>query len=197
MLSTNLLQFLQKAIYSKPKYLSAATAAIGTPVFTGTGLNDLSKGGTFNVLVDHVYTIIIDGNGTPDTFKWKKDNGSFTTGVAITGSAQTLSEGVTITFAATTGHTIGDQWVVTVTAGVAIASAVAVADLLPIAVGSGAELVIYDGNNSNGTVLYDGLTANWSAGVTQYINKLLQNANGLYIALYASSTYPKMIVGYN
>lgn len=61
------------------------------------------------------YTIIIDGNGTPDTFRWQKGSGTFTTGVAITGSSQNLSNGVTIRFTATTGHTLNDQWVIIVT----------------------------------------------------------------------------------
>lgn len=82
-------------------------------VFTGAGLNDLTPAGTYTGIVTATYTVIIDATGTPDTFKWKKNNGSFTTGVAITGSAQTLSDGVTIAFAATTGHTLNDQWVIT------------------------------------------------------------------------------------
>lgn len=45
-----------------------------------------------------------------DSFKWRKNGGSWTEDVAITGAAQTLDEGQTITFAATTGHTLNDQW---------------------------------------------------------------------------------------
>ncbi|MCL5743001.1 MAG: hypothetical protein M1541_03595, partial [Acidobacteria bacterium] len=41
--------------------------------------------------------------------------GAFTEGVAMTGAAQDLADGITITFTATTGHTLGDQWVITVT----------------------------------------------------------------------------------
>lgn len=87
--------------------------ATGSVTFTGTGLDDATSGGTYTGASDATFTVIIDGTGTPDTFKWKKDSGSFTTGVSITGSAQTLTEGVTITFSATTGHTSGDQWVFT------------------------------------------------------------------------------------
>lgn len=81
-------------------------------VFTGAGLNDATSGGTYASSTSATFTVIIDATGTPDTFKWKKDSGSFTTGVAITGSAQALSNGVTITFAATTGHTLNNQWVI-------------------------------------------------------------------------------------
>lgn len=47
-----------------------------------------------------------------DSFKWRKDGGAWTEDVAITGAAQTLSDTQTITFTATTGHTVSDQWVI-------------------------------------------------------------------------------------
>jgi len=87
--------------------------------FTGTGLNDGTSGGTYtsDYGVDghggqDDFRVQIDGTGTPDTFKWSNDGGATweATTVAITGSAQTLENGVTITFAATTGHTSGDRW---------------------------------------------------------------------------------------
>jgi hypothetical protein len=90
---------------------------VSVPVFTGTGLNDATSGITYTGfdLGTTTYTVVIDGTGAPDTFKWQKGTGSWTTGVAITGNAQTLTDGVTITFAATTGHNLTDQWVITVT----------------------------------------------------------------------------------
>ncbi len=84
-----------------------ATAASGN-----AGLDDATSGGTFTNSPDVVFTVEIDATGAPDTFKWKKGDGAYTTGVSITGSAQTLSDGVTITFAATTGHTLGDVWTI-------------------------------------------------------------------------------------
>lgn len=87
---------------------------IKTAVFTGTGLNDATAGGTYNGTVNATYTVICDASApSPDTFKWKKNSGSFTTGVSMTAGAHTLSDGVTITFAATDGHTVNDQWVIT------------------------------------------------------------------------------------
>ena len=100
--------------------IASGLNVIEAAVFTGSGLNDATKGGTYTGVVTAIYTIIIDATGTPDTFKWKKDSGNFTTGVSITASAQTLSDGVTVTFAATTGHTLSDQWVIT---GVSYANA--------------------------------------------------------------------------
>jgi len=65
------------------------------------------------------YRVEIDATGTPDTFKWSNDGGSTweATGVAITGSAQLLENRIYVTFAATTGHTVGDYWDETATPG--------------------------------------------------------------------------------
>lgn len=90
---------------------------ISTTTFTGTGLNDATAAGTYtgtDISTD-TYTIIIQTSSTPDQFEWQKNGGSFTTNVNITGSNQTLTDGVQIKFAATTGHTVGDQWVITAT----------------------------------------------------------------------------------
>jgi len=54
-------------------------------------------------------------SATYDTFKWKKDSGSFTTGVVMSGATQTLQDGFAIKFAAITGHVMSAQWVVAVT----------------------------------------------------------------------------------
>ena len=91
------------------------TDYIEFPVHYGTGLNDLSVADytSYTNAGDLRYEIIIDATGSPDTFKWRSDvNASYTSGVAITGNNQTLTNGVTIKFAATTGHTVGDRWMV-------------------------------------------------------------------------------------
>lgn len=87
-------------------------AYVRIPEFSGVGLDDLQSSGTYTDTKRAVFAIIIDAAGTPDTFKWQKDDGTFTPGVSITGSAQTLSDGVQVTFAATTGHTVNEQWTV-------------------------------------------------------------------------------------
>jgi len=92
--------------------VSSGLNLIQAAVFTGAGLNDLTQGGTYSGTVTATFEVEIDGEGIPDTFKWKKDSGSYTETVAITGAAQTLSDGVTVTFAATTGHTSGNKWVI-------------------------------------------------------------------------------------
>lgn len=85
---------------------------IEAAVFDGSGLDDMTSGGTYTGTAMKKFRVEIDGTGTPDTFKWSNDNGlTFeATGVSITGAAQTLEDGVTITFAATTGHTLNDKW---------------------------------------------------------------------------------------
>ena len=89
-----------------------ARSSVGSATFTGTGLNDMTSGGTFTGATALNYKVEIDATNTPDTFKWSDDGGTTwdATGVAITGSAQTLNNGVTVTFGATTGHTLGDYW---------------------------------------------------------------------------------------
>ena len=82
---------------------------------TGSGLNDITFQGTYTGTTAVTYYVKIDATGTPDTFSWSKDNFTSTeaTGVSLTGSAQTLDTGVTVTAGATTGHTLNDVWQVT------------------------------------------------------------------------------------
>ncbi|MCK4717103.1 MAG: hypothetical protein KAT70_00430, partial [Thermoplasmata archaeon] len=81
--------------------------------FDGAGpLNDLTWGTGFSGADSAYFEVNIDAEATPDTFQWRKDGGGYTTGVAITGAAQTLSDGQTITFGATTGHEVGDAWAI-------------------------------------------------------------------------------------
>ncbi len=85
--------------------------------FSGAGINDATSGGTFSGTDDELYQIVIDATGVPDSFKWRKlcrDNVAcpFLEGINITGAAQTLSEGVTVTFGATSGHTFNDEWTI-------------------------------------------------------------------------------------
>jgi len=81
--------------------------------FNGAGLDDMT--GSLVGLTDTAdvaFEIEITATGTPDVFRWRKNGGAYTSGVNITGAAQTLSDGVTVTFAATTGHTLNDIWYV-------------------------------------------------------------------------------------
>jgi len=85
----------------------------GTTNYDGTWTIENVTTDTFDIVIAFVAD---DATGTwemsPNTFSWSDDGGStwIATGIALTGAAQALNEGVTITFAATTGHTAGDYW---------------------------------------------------------------------------------------
>lgn len=92
------------------------TAGMQTIAFTGAGLNDATTAGGFSGTDSGLvtYTVIVSTAAGTDKFRWKKNDGALSSEVSMTGSAQALSDGITITFAATTGHTAADQWVITV-----------------------------------------------------------------------------------
>ena len=80
--------------------------------FAGAGLNDLVTNNVYIGSIDASFEVEIDSIGATDTFRWRKDGGSWTSLVPITSSAQTLSDGVTVTFASITGHTLNDLWTI-------------------------------------------------------------------------------------
>jgi hypothetical protein len=79
-------------------------------IFTGVGLDDAVFSGTFLGTTNEIITVTIDSTGGTDTFEWFLNGVSQSTNVPITGSAQSLLTGISITFGATTGHTSGDSW---------------------------------------------------------------------------------------
>jgi len=89
-----------------------ASSFIGGATFTGAGLDDMTSGGTYIGATSKNYRVEIDATGTPDTFQWSDSKGETWngTGVVITGTAQTLNDGVTVTFTHTTGHALHDRW---------------------------------------------------------------------------------------
>lgn len=93
------------------------TTTVGSVTFTGSGLNDGTSGGTFTYGTTLNYRFQVQGTNAPDTFKWSDDGGATwdAENVGMTGAAQTLNNGVTATFGATTGHTINDRWDFTAT----------------------------------------------------------------------------------
>jgi len=86
--------------------------AVGEPVFTGAGQDDLSRTGAYEGSTVKSFRVEIDGTGTPDTFKWSNNGGSTwaATTVAITSYPQELEDGIFIEFDAKTGHTVTDRW---------------------------------------------------------------------------------------
>lgn len=114
----NYISFSKVFDVNKVYKVTAASEAVAVEsvVFTGSGLDDATSGGTYTGKARNTYEVQIDGLGTPDTFKWRKNFGNWIMGVSITGAAQTLTDGVQITFVATTGHTVTDNWFFTASA---------------------------------------------------------------------------------
>jgi hypothetical protein len=87
----------------------------------GTGTSPVA-GGSYTGVEDALFTVTIDGAGT---FKWRKDSGTFTTGVTIDvdGIAQELMEGVTVSFVAGGTFTVANSWVIRTTAEISSGAA--------------------------------------------------------------------------
>lgn len=96
-----------------------ATSQVGVVSTTlqvvGTG-PDPTSGGTYTGPNDALFTVEITTGGTSGTavFKWKKDDGSYTTGVATNGlaTAQTLQDGVTVLFPLVSVYVVTDVFVI-------------------------------------------------------------------------------------
>ena len=86
-----------------------AKSVVGAETFTGSGLDDMTSGGTYTGAPTVVYKIEIDGTG-PDNFEWSKNGVVQASGVGIGLPDQTLDSGVIVGWGASTGHTIGDYW---------------------------------------------------------------------------------------
>jgi hypothetical protein len=56
------------------------------------------------------HTGMSGGDTAFDTVRWRKGSGSWTSGVRLTGAGQLMSDAVSFTAAAVSGHTIGDVW---------------------------------------------------------------------------------------
>ena len=89
-----------------------ATMTPGTVTFAGVGLNDMTATGAYDGTASATYCVKIAAEGTPDTFSWGTNVGcnDGATAVLMTGAAQALNHGVTVTFKATTGHTLAESW---------------------------------------------------------------------------------------
>lgn len=83
-------------------------------LFTGTGAEDLSwVSQSWNGTGVHTWKVEIDGDGSPNTFKWYYDGGLIASNVNILGASQDLDSGtdiITIYFSSATGHVIGDTF---------------------------------------------------------------------------------------
>ena len=98
-------------VVGQSEYSLRPSAGIGSAVFEGKGLNDATSGGTFTGIVDMDYRVKITTAAATDKFQYSDDGGVTWSGeIDIVSGAIALNNGVTITFGATTGHTVGDKW---------------------------------------------------------------------------------------
>lgn len=95
------------------------TYYVETPVYYGTvGLDDLSVSGSYNGSTDIRYRVDINSVGPVDAFRWRDDDGgAWSADIPITGGAQALEKGISVTFGNTTGHDLSDQWILSAKSG--------------------------------------------------------------------------------
>ena len=95
-----------------------APPAPGTK-FTGSGKNDarFSGRGAFTGALSDTYDVKISAIGTPDSYQWRKNGGSYSASIPITQTfcdgnplTLTVTDGVIICFDSSTGHTLNDVW---------------------------------------------------------------------------------------
>lgn len=94
------------------------TEYISQPHFYGNTLDDLVSSGAYTGAsgTRSRYLIQIKTSAAIDEFRWSDDDGANWFGggtgtlIPITGTAQLLNNGVSITFGALTGHSISDEW---------------------------------------------------------------------------------------
>lgn len=106
----NLINYYKGRLYAADY---SKNVSANTPTFSGAGLNDMTALGVSMADASGRITVTIESTGTPDKFKWKVGNGTETTGVSMTGAYQTLGDtNIAVKFAATTGHTVTNSWIV-------------------------------------------------------------------------------------
>lgn len=75
-----------------------------------SGLNDLTLSGTYSLDGNATFQFMIDGTGSPNTFKWRKDAGAWTTGVPMSLTPILLQDGIYHEWGSLEGHTNKDEW---------------------------------------------------------------------------------------
>jgi hypothetical protein len=83
--------------------------------FDGAGLNDATYSGTYSGSTPNTIYVMIDGEGTPDTFSLYDANTDCTGSEVPITSPQSLCDGISITFDSDTGHTLGNVWIYAIT----------------------------------------------------------------------------------
>lgn len=93
--------------------IDSATGVEAGQFFFGSGLDDAIFTGTFSSPVPNqgLYEVMIDSVGATDTFRWSVNGIIILGGVPIVaGVPYFLSDGISVTFAASTGHNLNNSW---------------------------------------------------------------------------------------
>lgn len=98
----------------------ASTTYIEGPfLYTDSGnANDMTVTGTYSGSIDARFEVRIDSVGATDAFVWRKYDvtatakGNFSSPINCSTSAISLSDGISISFASTTSHLIGDLYAI-------------------------------------------------------------------------------------
>ena len=83
-----------------------------TPGAAGNALASTTTGASVHITFP---AVLFTGGlaAVNDLFEWSKDGGAYSAPIAITGSAQTVVDGITVQFGSNDEHTPGDEWTVT------------------------------------------------------------------------------------
>jgi hypothetical protein len=102
-------------------YSSSAIGKVEQPVQVDGSGPDPGSAGTYSGPNNALFTVEITTGGASGTavFRWKKDGGSYTSGVTtdVAGAAQDLQDGVQVYFPTGATYVLGDIWVIRATAG--------------------------------------------------------------------------------
>jgi len=95
--------------------LEGRLPAVQSNVFTGTGLNNCVAADSFRSDADHTYTVEVTGTGA--TFRWQRDAEAWSGDIGMLTYDTTLTDNVAVMFGTTSGHPVGDKWVISCKAG--------------------------------------------------------------------------------
>lgn len=88
-------------------FLSVGAATLTT----GSGLDDLTSGGTYSGTEDAKIEVeVVDDAATPETYRWRKDGGDWSTPANMLATPTVISEGWSLDWNANVGHTDLDTW---------------------------------------------------------------------------------------
>lgn len=102
-------------------YTTASYGVVNQPVIVDGSGNVPGSSGSYTGPNDAIFSVEITTTGAPGTavFQWKKDSGSYTTGVttSVIGAAQALQDGVSVYFPLAVSYTLGDVFAISCKAG--------------------------------------------------------------------------------